>query len=194
VTTLREVREARGVVDGVIAELRAEGVALRDRIPLGIMVEVPAAAVVADQLAKEVDFFSIGTNDLIQYTLAVDRTNEALVDLYSAADPAVLRLIAMVMSAARTHGIPVSLCGTIGGETLYTMLLLGMGLRQLSMPPHQLPEVKQVIRSIRFDQARTVADGALRQETADAVLDVLRSALAAAVGPAVRAHGAAAQS
>jgi phosphotransferase system enzyme I (PtsI) len=184
VTTLKEVREARCVLDDVAAELRAEGVAIAGRVPVGIMVEVPAAAVIADRLAKEVDFFSIGTNDLIQYTLAVDRTNEALADLYSAADPAVLRLIAMVVDAAERREIPVSLCGTIGGEPLYTTLLLGMGLRQLSMPPHQLPEVKQVIRSIRIDRAKAVADEALRQESAEAVLRVLQAALPAAALPA----------
>lgn len=187
VTTLGEIRQARAVLEGVAAELRAEGVPVPDRLPVGIMVEVPAAAVVADQLAKEVDFFSIGTNDLIQYTLAVDRTNEALADLYSAADPAVLRLIAMVVAAAQARDIPVSICGTIGGEPLFTMLLLGMGLRQLSMPPHQLPEVKQVIRTIRLEQARAVADQALGQESAQAVVRVLEEALAetnAQAGPA----------
>ena len=125
------------------------------------MVEVPAAALMADQLAKEVDFFSIGTNDLIQYTLAVDRTNETVADLYCAADPAVLRLIAMVVDAARKHGIEVSVCGTMGGEPLYTMLLLGLGMRQLSMPPHQLPEIKRVIRGIRLEDARALAAEAL---------------------------------
>jgi phosphoenolpyruvate-protein phosphotransferase (PTS system enzyme I) len=133
--------------------------------------------VMADQLAKEVDFFSIGTNDLIQYTLAVDRTNETVADLYSAADPAVLRLIAMVVAAAQVRGLEVSVCGTMGGEPLYTMLLLGLGLRQLSMPPHQLPEVKRIIRGIGMEQARAVAVEALRQETAQAVVELLHEAL-----------------
>ena len=141
------------------------------------MVEVPAAAVMADQLAKEVDFFSIGTNDLIQYTLAVDRTNETVADLYCAADPAVLRLIAMVVAAAEPRGIEVSVCGTMGGEPLYTMLLLGLGVRQLGMPPHQLPEVKRVIRGVRLDQARALAAEALRQETSGAVVALLHDAL-----------------
>ena len=141
------------------------------------MVEVPAAALMADHLAKEVDFFSIGTNDLIQYTLAVDRTNETVADLYNAADPAVLRLIAMVVEAAKSRGIDVSVCGTMGGEPLYTMLLLGLGVRQLSMPPHQLPEIKRVIRGIRIETARAVAAEALCQKTAQDVVECLESAL-----------------
>ena len=141
------------------------------------MVEVPAAALIADHLAKEVDFFSIGTNDLTQYTLAVDRTNETVADLYCAADPAVLRLIAMVVEAATSHGIEVSVCGTMGGEPLYTMLLLGLGLRQLSMPPHQLPEIKRLIRGMRIEAARAVAAEVCGLNTAQEVVERLTSAL-----------------
>jgi phosphoenolpyruvate-protein phosphotransferase (PTS system enzyme I) len=177
VTTLSEFRQARAVLDDVASELIAEGVAVRADLPVGIMVEVPAAAVVADQLAKEVDFFSIGTNDLIQYTMAVDRTNETVADLYSAADPAVLRLIGLVVKAGESHGIDVSVCGTMGGEPLYTMLLVGLGLRHLSMPPHQLPEVKRVIRGVRAETARAVAAEALRLETAQEVLALLQETL-----------------
>ena len=177
VSTLAELRDARAVLDDVAAELRAEGHSVRDRLPVGIMVEVPAAALMADQLAKEVDFFSIGTNDLTQYTLAVDRTNETVADLYCAADPAVLRLITMVVEAAKCQGIEVSVCGTMGGEPLYTMLLLGLGLRQLSMPPHQLPEIKRLIRGLRIDDARAVAAEVLGMKTAQEVVERLTSAL-----------------
>ena len=176
-STLAELREARAVLRDVAAELAAEGHAVRENLPVGIMVEVPAAALMADHLAKEVDFFSIGTNDLIQYTLAVDRTNETVAELYSAADPSVLRLIAMVVEAAQAHGIEVTVCGAMGGEPLYTMLLLGLGLRQLSMPPHQLPEVRRVIRGIRIETAQAVAAEALRLETAQAVTALLETAL-----------------
>jgi phosphoenolpyruvate-protein phosphotransferase (PTS system enzyme I) len=177
VSTLAELRDARAVLNDVAAGLRAEGHSVRDRLPVGIMVEVPAAALVADQFAKEVDFFSIGTNDLTQYTLAVDRTNETVADLYCAADPAVLRLIAMVVEAAKSHGIEVSVCGTMGGEPLYTMLLLGLGLRQLSMPPHQLPEIKRLIRGLRIESARAVAAEVLGMKTAQEVVERLTTAL-----------------
>jgi phosphoenolpyruvate-protein phosphotransferase (PTS system enzyme I) len=177
VSTLAELRAARAVLDEVAAELRAEGHSVPEKIPVGVMVEVPAAALMADHLAKEVDFFSIGTNDLIQYTLAVDRTNETVADLYSAADPSVLRLIAMVVEASRKHGITATVCGTMGGEPLYAMLLLGLGIRQLSMPPHQLPEIKRVIRGIRLEDAEALAAEALSRRTAREVVDLLESAL-----------------
>ena len=151
----------------------------------------------ADHLAKEVDFFSIGTNDLIQYTLAVDRTNETVAELYSAADPSVLRLIAMVVEAARKHGIAATVCGTMGGEPLYTMLLLGLGIRQLSMPPHQLPEIKRVIRGIRLEDAEDLAAEALSRHTAHEVAELLEAALRRALpeqaaGPAEAAASRAA--
>jgi phosphotransferase system enzyme I (PtsI) len=131
----------------------------------------------ADHLAKEVDFFCIGTNDLIQYTLAVDRTNETVAELYSASDPSVLRLIVMVVEAARQHGIAATVCGTMGGEPLYTMLLLGLGIRHLSMPPHQLPEIRRVIRGIRLETAQVLAAEALRQTSARTVAELLETEL-----------------
>ena len=181
ISTLAEFRRARAVLDDVAAELIAEGVPIRADLPVGAMIEVPAAAVMADTLAKEVDFFSIGTNDLIQYTLAVDRTDETVADLYNAADPSVLHLIAMVVDAADRHGAEVTVCGSMGGEPLYTMLLIGMGLRSLSMAPHQLPEIKRIVRSVGCEQARALAAEALRQDTAEAVTALLRTALRRAV-------------
>jgi len=176
-STLNELRQARAILNDVAAELTSEGIAHRVGLPVGVMIEVPAAAVMADELAKEVDFFSIGTNDLVQYTLAVDRTNESVADLYSAADPAVLRLIGMVVAAARKQGIEVSICGTMGGEPLYSMLLLGLGVHQLSMPPHQLPEIKRIIRGVSMAQARSVAAEALKLDTSQAVVALLENAL-----------------
>ena len=177
VSTLAELRQARAVLEDVAAELRAEGHSIREKLPVGIMVEVPAAALMAHHFAKEVDFFSIGTNDLIQYTLAVDRTNETVADLYCAADPAVLRLIAMVVEAAESHGIEVSVCGTMGGEPLYTMLLLGLGLRHLSMSPHQLPEIKRLIRCMRIEAAQAAAAEVLSLKTAKDIVERLETAL-----------------
>ena len=177
VSTLGELRQARAVLAEVAAGLIAEGVAVRPDVPIGVMVEVPAAAIMADQLAEEVDFFSIGTNDLIQYTLAVDRTNENVAGLYSAADPSVLRLIGMVVAAAAPRGVEVSVCGAMGGEPLFATLLLGMGVRRLSMPPHQLPEIKRVIRAIRHEQAEALAVAVLKLGTAAEVAARLRDAL-----------------
>jgi phosphotransferase system enzyme I (PtsI) len=180
ITTLDEFRRARAMLDEVAGELRSEGVAVRDDLPVGAMIEVPAAAVIADRLAREVDFFSIGTNDLVQYALAVDRTDESVADLYSAADPAVLRLIAMIARAAAEapRPIPVNVCGSIGGEPAFTALLIGMGLRQLSMPPHQLLEVKRVIRAIDLADAVRLADAALACETTAEIERLLQASLA----------------
>ncbi len=110
--------------------------------------EVPAAAIMAHHFAPLVDFFSIGTNDLIQYTLACDRTNAEVANLYTPADPAVIHLIQTVVKAAKNQGIDVNVCGEMSGDPQFTMLLLGMGLRQLSVSPHAIPEIKQVIRKV----------------------------------------------
>jgi phosphotransferase system enzyme I (PtsI) len=179
ITTLDEFQRARALLDDVAAELRAEGVEVRDGLPVGAMIEVPAAAVIADRLARVVDFFSIGTNDLVQYALAVDRTDESVADLYSAADPAVLRLIGMVARAAASapQPIPVNVCGSIGGDPSFTALLIGMGLRQLSMPPHQLLEVKRVIRALDLAEATRLADAALECDSAADVEKRLQAAL-----------------
>ena len=141
------------------------------------MVEVPAAALMADQLAKEVDFFSIGTNDLIQYTLAVDRTNETVADLYSRRRPVRAPPDRHGGRGAPQRGIEVSVCGAMGGEPLYTMLLLGLGVRQLSMPPHQLPEIRRVIRGIRSETAQAVAAEALTSRVGSGGRRTARTAL-----------------
>jgi phosphotransferase system enzyme I (PtsI) len=178
VSTLVEWRAARDLLDREAASLRRAGVPVPADLKVGAMIEVPAAALMADRLAKEVDFFSIGTNDLIQYTLAADRTNDLVAYLYNAADPAVLRLLQAVVEAARPRGVPVNVCGMMGGEPLYTTLLLGLGLRQLSMPPHQLLEVKRVVRAVALADAEALAREALTLDTADAVQRRLRDELA----------------
>jgi phosphotransferase system enzyme I (PtsI) len=128
----------------------------------------------ADLLAREADFFSIGTNDLVQYTLAADRTNENVAGLYNPADPAVLRLIKRVVDAGISQNIPVNLCGEMSGEPAFTLLLIGLGLRQFSVAPHNIPEIKAVVRRTELADAQRVADAAMRLETARDVTNFLR--------------------
>jgi len=174
VSTLLEMRQCKMILAEVKEDLEDEGIPFNRKLPVGTMIEVPSAAMMADELAREVNFFSIGTNDLIQYTLAADRTNETVASLYTAGDPAVLRLIARVVQAAQTHQVLVSVCGEMSGEPMYTMLLLGMGLRQLSLTPQNIPEIKKIIRSITLDEAKLVAQEALRHDTARDVNNYLR--------------------
>ncbi len=189
VSTLGEFRRARVILFEVADELRSEGIPVREHVQVGAMIEVPAAALMADALAREVDFFSIGTNDLVQYTLAVDRTNETVADLYNACDPSVLRLIRLVVEAARPRGLPVNVCGTMGGEPLYAPLLIGLGLRQLSMPPHQIPEVKRVVRGTRRGEAEILAAEAIGLDSAEEVKLRLDQALQHVTQPRARKKG-----
>jgi phosphotransferase system enzyme I (PtsI) len=174
VSTLLELRQCKMVLAEVKEDLEDEGIPFQRNLPVGTMIEVPSAALLAEQMAREVNFFSIGTNDLVQYTLAADRTNEAVASLYSPGDPAVLRLIDLVVQAAKRNNIDVSVCGEMSGEPIYTMLLLGMGLRQLSVTPHNIPEIKKLVRSITLEEANQVAREALRLETARDVNNYLR--------------------
>ena len=157
VTNTLEIRQARMIVHDVMEDLDEEKIPFDRKIPIGMMVEAPSAAVMAATFAKEVDFFSIGTNDLVQYTLAVDRINERVASLYSAAHPAVIRLIKDTVRAARRHKVPVSICGEAAGNTMFTMLLLGLGLRSLSMTPSVIPEVKRVVRGVDIEACERLA-------------------------------------
>jgi phosphotransferase system enzyme I (PtsI) len=174
VSTLLELRQCKMILAEVKEDLEDEGIPFNRKLPVGTMIEVPSAAILADQLAREVNFFSVGTNDLVQYTLAADRTNETVASLYNPGDPAVLKLLEMVIKAAKTHNVEVSVCGEMSGEPIYTLLLLGMGLRQLSVTPHNIPEIKRVIRSITLEEATVVAQEACRLETARDVNNYLR--------------------
>jgi phosphotransferase system enzyme I (PtsI) len=174
VSTLLELRQCKMILAEVKEDLEEEGIPFNKKLPVGTMIEVPAAAILADQLAREVNFFSIGTNDLVQYTLAADRTNETVASLYNPGDPAVLKLLEIVIRAGRTNKIDVSVCGEMSGEPIYTILLLGMGLRQFSITPHNIPEIKKIIRSVTLDEATQVAQEALRLETARDVNNYLR--------------------
>lgn len=156
-----ELRGAKEVLAEVREELARERVPFDDRCPIGVMIEVPSAALVADELAREVDFFSIGTNDLIQYTLAVDRGNDLVAYLFEPFHPAVLRLLKRVIDAAHARQIPVTVCGEMAGNPQSGLLLMGMGVDKLSMTPSALPEVKRAIRAASFDQLRSLADDVL---------------------------------
>jgi phosphotransferase system enzyme I (PtsI) len=174
ISTLMELRQAKMVLYDVMDELEDEGVAFDRTVPLGMMVEVPAAAFMAAQFAKESDFFSIGTNDLIQYTLAVDRTNEKVAGLFNPAHPAVLALIRQVIRAGHHGKIDVSICGEMAGEPLYTLLLLGLGLTDFSMNGPDVPEVKKVIRSTTLKHAKFVARKVMSFDSERQVMHFLR--------------------
>ena len=157
ISSVMELRQAKMVLEDVIEELEEQGVAYQRDIPVGMMIEVPSAALQARNFTREVDFFSIGTNDLTQYTLAVDRANERVASLYSAAHPAVIQLIKEVVRAAKRRDFDVSICGEMAGQPEFVMLLLGMGLRTLSITPPAIPEVKKVVRSLEIRECQRVA-------------------------------------
>jgi phosphotransferase system enzyme I (PtsI) len=144
---------------------------------VGMMVEVPSAVIMIDHFVTEVDFLSIGTNDLIQYTLAVDRSNKDVAGLYTASDPAVLKLIDLAVKSANRAAVPINLCGQMSGNPLYTMLLIGLGLRQMSVTPGAIPEIKRVCRSLTIPQCEAVATRALTLENARDVKSYLKEEL-----------------
>lgn len=157
ITTTMELRQAKLVLNDVMEELEEEGIAFDRSVPVGMMVEVPSAALMAKVFAREVAFLSIGTNDLIQYTLAVDRGNERVANLYSAANPALLQLVKQTIRAGKHYKVDTSICGEIAGEPTYTMLLIGFGLRTLSLVPSQIPQVKRIVRSVDIGQCERLA-------------------------------------
>jgi phosphotransferase system enzyme I (PtsI) len=174
ICTLMELRQAKMILNDVLEELEDESVPFRRDIPIGMMVEVPSAALMANQFAKEVNFFSIGTNDLIQYTLAVDRTNEKVAGLFCPAHPAVLALIRDVIRSGARNSISVSVCGEMAGDPLYTLLLLGLGLTTFSMNGPDVPEVKKIIRSTTMEHARHVARRVMSFDSERQVMHFLR--------------------
>ena len=174
ICTIMELRQAKMVLNDVMEELEDEGIEFRKDLPIGMMVEVPAAVIQADQFAKEVNFFSIGTNDLIQYTLAVDRTNEKVAGLFCPAHPAVLKLIRDTIRAGARNSISVSVCGEMGGDPMYTLLLLGLGLNIFSMNGPDIPEVKKIIRSTTMEHARQVARRVMSFDSERQVMHFLR--------------------
>jgi phosphotransferase system enzyme I (PtsI) len=166
ITTLHELRSAKMLLADVMEDLEEAKIPFNRAIPVGIMVETPATVVMLDRFLREVDFISIGTNDLIQYALAVDRSNKEVADLYQASDPAVLRLINLTVQAAMKASVPASLCGQMSGSAHYTMLLLGLGLRSLSVPPGAISEIKRVVRAVSIPQCEAVSRRALAMDSA----------------------------
>jgi phosphotransferase system enzyme I (PtsI) len=174
ISTVMELRQAKMILKDVAEEMEDEGIDFRRDISIGMMIEVPAAALMADQCAKEVNFFSIGTNDLIQYTVAVDRANERVAGLFCPAHPAVLRLIRDVIRAGMRNSISVSVCGEMAGDPQYTLLLLGLGLNTFSMNGPDIPEVKKIIRSTTMEHAKQVARRVMSFDSERQVMHFLR--------------------
>lgn len=173
ISNTRELDDALSILNEEKGDLAAAGTPMAEKIPVGIMIEVPSAALIADVLARRADFFSIGTNDLIQYTMAVDRGNEKIADLYQTWHPAVWRLIETTVEGARESGIPAAMCGELAGDPLAAVLLAGLGLDELSMSVHSIPAVKSMVRSIDTLSAREALAEVLTMENADDVQSLL---------------------
>jgi len=177
VSTLHELRQAKMLIADLMEDLEEQSIAFNRDLKIGIMVEVPSSVVMLDRFAAEIDFISIGTNDLVQYTLAVDRNNPDVAGLYNNADPSVLRLIQMAIDTANDAGIGVTLCGQMGGNPIYTMLLIGMGLRSLSVTPSAIPEIKQVCRSVTVNKCVQLANRVKELDSAWEIKRLLREQL-----------------
>jgi phosphoenolpyruvate-protein phosphotransferase (PTS system enzyme I) len=165
VTGIEELRAAKTAVAHAAEELRKNGLSVPD-VPIGIMIEVPSAALTVDLLAEEAQFFSIGTNDLIQYCLAVDRTDDRVSRLYEPLHPAILRVLRHVARGARRRAVPVSVCGEMAADPVLLPLLTGLGLREFSMNPAAIPVAKQVVRGLRVSDTARLASRALKAATA----------------------------
>jgi phosphotransferase system enzyme I (PtsI) len=177
ISGVAELREARSELEHCRSELGREGVPVGARFPVGIMVETPSAAWIADRLVREADFFSIGTNDLIQYSLAIDRHNRDVAYLYKPLHLSILRSIQTIVSAARTAGIAVAMCGEMAGDPLFAQILLALGFNELSMNAVQIPVVKQIIRRSSRTEAMTVLEEAMRLTTAEEIERFIRNEL-----------------
>lgn len=169
VSGVQELRQVKTLVREIRMELDAENIPYNRELQIGIMIEVPSAAVIADLLATEADFFAIGTNDLIQYSLAIDRSNEKVSYLYEPLHPAILRLVKGVIDAGKRAGIPVEMCGEMAADPIYAIVLLGLGLEIFSMNPSSIPVIKNVIRSVRYKDCRRIAELALNKKTAQEI-------------------------
>lgn len=175
ITSIKELREAKKLLEQAKSELTARGEPYDDNIKVGVMIEVPAAAVIAEDLAREVDFFSIGTNDLIQYLLAVDRSNDVVSALYQEFHPAVVRFLRRIIERGKKGNVKVGMCGEMAGDPLATILLIGLGLDEFSVVPMVLPEIKKIIRSVSFQDAEEIAKHVLSLQTEDEIKSYLKS-------------------
>lgn len=178
IASVEEVKQANAMLSECKEELEAEGKDFNKDIKVGIMIEVPAAAVISPILAKYVDFFSIGTNDLCQYTLAVDRMNEAIGSLYQPLHPGVLRLIKHVIDASHEQGKFTGMCGELASDPVATMILLGLGLDEFSMTASSIPLIKNILRSVSKTECEEVANKALTMDTAEEITEYAKSVLA----------------
>lgn len=175
ITSIKELRESKRFLEQAKSELTARGEPYDDNIKVGVMIEVPAAAVIAEDLAREVDFFSIGTNDLIQYLLAVDRSNDVVSALYQEFHPAVVRFLRRIIERGKKGNVKVGMCGEMAGDPLATILLIGLGLDEFSVVPMVLPEIKKIIRSVSFQDAEEIAKHVLSLQTEDEIKSYLKS-------------------
>ena len=162
VSSLPELHQAKAILRKVSSALEKEGVAYGTGIELGVMVEVPSAVILADVFSKEVDFLAIGTNDLIQYSLAIDRSNQHVAHMYDPFHPAVLRMIKQTVDAGHAQGISVSVCGEMAGDVLCAIVLLGLGVDELSMRPAVIPHIKRLLRHFHYEQLQQLGEDVLR--------------------------------
>jgi phosphotransferase system enzyme I (PtsI) len=167
---LDELQQANALVEEYKAELRQENLPFDEKIAIGAMIETPSAVIIADSLARHLRFFSIGTNDLIQYSLAVDRMNERIAHLYEPTHPAIVRLIKATVDAGHKHKISVSVCGEMASDPVLTPLLIGLGVDELSAAPPLVPPVKFLVRRLKLSEAQALADFALSCESASEIL------------------------
>jgi phosphoenolpyruvate-protein phosphotransferase (PTS system enzyme I) len=189
VSNIQELREAKALLAATRVELGREGLPVSDEIPVGIMVETPSAALTADRLARECDFFSIGTNDLIQYAVAIDRQNRDVAYLYHPLQLAILRLLKSIVDGGHAAGIPVGMCGEMAGDPLHALVLAGLGLDTLSMSAGQLPVIKRILRASRSDEAEALLAQCLRLDTAEDIERLVRSVMEHRFGTAPEAEG-----
>ena len=178
ISGIEEIRQAKGVLEEVKKGLLRSKIPFDSKVKIGAMIEIPSASITADVLAREVDFFSIGTNDLIQYALAIDRVNELVSYLYEPLHPAILRIIRGVVQAGEQQGIPVAICGEMAFEPAYVMILMGLGLQEFSMKPSSIPKVKKMLRMSRFEETRDLAEEAFRCSTAAEIETYVRGWMA----------------